>query len=258
MKNEREQSLRGRTVLVTRPAHQASVLAQLIEEAGGRCVLFPAIAIEPPADPQAAALLLHEAGSFDVTIFASANAVDQAFVLTPGLARGLRNVFAIGAATARALHSHGIEDVTIPDDAADSEALLRVPALQELRSRRVLIVRGEGGRGLLAQTLEQRGAEVHSAECYRRARPSGDAGELLAQWEAGGIDGVIAMSTETLSNLCELIGARGRALLLATPLFVPHARIADAAARLGFNDVAITDAGDEGLVRGLSAWFALR
>jgi uroporphyrinogen-III synthase len=66
------------------------------------------------------------------------------------------------------------------------------------------------------------------------------------------------MSSETLSNLWELIGERGRALLLATPLFVPHARIADAAARLGINNVAITDAGDEGLVRGLSAWFALR
>jgi uroporphyrinogen-III synthase len=66
------------------------------------------------------------------------------------------------------------------------------------------------------------------------------------------------MSGETLSNLWDLVGERGRALLLNTPLFVPHARIAEAAARLGITDVAITDAGDEGLVRGLSAWFALR
>src|SRR5262245_11815258 len=144
MENERREPLRGRTVLVTRPAHQASVLAQLIEDAGGRCVLFPAIAIEPPADPHAAALLLHEAGSFDFAIFASANAVERAFVLTPGLARGLRNVFAIGTATARALSAYGIEEVTVPEDAADSEALLRLPALQELRGRRILIVRGEG------------------------------------------------------------------------------------------------------------------
>jgi uroporphyrinogen-III synthase len=55
-----------------------------------------------------------------------------------------------------------------------------------------------------------------------------------------------------------MIGEEGRELLLATPLFVPHARIAEAATRLGMADVAITDTGDAGLVRGLSAWFALR
>jgi uroporphyrinogen-III synthase len=66
------------------------------------------------------------------------------------------------------------------------------------------------------------------------------------------------MSTDTLANLWDLLGEEGRALLLATPLFVPHARIAEAASRLGMHNVAITDAGDEGVVRGLSAWFALR
>jgi uroporphyrinogen-III synthase len=66
------------------------------------------------------------------------------------------------------------------------------------------------------------------------------------------------MSTDTLTNLWDLLGERGRALLISTPLFVPHVRIAEAAARLGLTDVAITDAGDEGVARGLSAWFALR
>src|SRR5437867_478597 len=125
MGNENPHALSGRTILVTRPAHQASVLTQLIEQSGGQSVLFPAIAIEPPADPHAAALLLHEIASFDCSIFVSVNAVEQAFVLAPGLARGLRTVFAVGMATARALHSHGVADVIVPEDAADSEALLR-------------------------------------------------------------------------------------------------------------------------------------
>ena len=251
-------TLRGRTILVTRPAHQASVLIQLIEQAGGQCVLFPAIAIEPPADPHAAALLLHEIASFDFSIFVSANAVEQAFVLAPGLARGLRTVFAVGMATARALQSHGVAEVIVPEEAADSEALLRLPQLQDVRDRQALIISGEGGRGLLLETLEERGAQVQRAECYRRARPSGDAGDLIAQWEKGQIDAIVAMSTQTLDNLWELIGERGRMLLLATPVFVPHSRIAEAATRHGIIDVAITDAGDEGVVRGLSAWFALR
>lgn len=250
--------LRGRTILVTRPAHQASVLTQLIEQAGGKIVLFPAIAIEPPLDPQGAALLLHEIASYDFVIFTSANAVEQAFILAPGLATGLRKAFAIGMATAQALRSHGVKEAIVPEDGADSEAVLRMPELEDVRDRHGLIVRGEGGRGLLAQTLEQRGAQLRQAECYRRARPSGDPSDLLVQWRSGGIDGVVAMSAETLNNLWDMIGEPGHELLLATPLFVPHPRIAEAATRLGMADVAITDSGDEGLVRGLSAWFALR
>jgi uroporphyrinogen-III synthase len=167
-------------------------------------------------------------------------------------------VFAVGTATARALQTRGIADVIVPEDAADSEALLRLPQLEDVRDLRALIVRGEGGRELLAETLEQRGAFVRRAECYRRARPNSDPSPLLAQWEQGHIDAVIAMSTDTLTNLWDLLGERGRALLISTPLFVPHARIAEAAAHLGLTDVAITDAGDEGVARGLSAWFALR
>jgi len=258
MDSESPHPLRGRTILVTRPPHQANVLTQLIEQAGGRSVLFPALAIEPPLDPQGAAALLDEIASFNCSIFVSVNAVEQAFVLAPGLARGLRTVFAVGMATARALQAHGIADVIVPEEAADSEALLRLPQLQDVRDHRVLIVRGEGGRELLADTLSARGALVRRAECYRRARPDGNPGELLARWRERGIDAVIAMSTDTLTNLWDLIGEEGRALLLATPLFVPHARIAEAASRLGLHHVAITDAGDDGVVRGLSAWFALR
>ena len=60
MRSDSARPLSGRTILVTRPAHQANVLTQLVEQAGGRIVLFPAIAIEPPVDPKGAALLLHE------------------------------------------------------------------------------------------------------------------------------------------------------------------------------------------------------
>src|SRR4051812_5287666 len=258
MRSDSAQPLGGRTILVTRPAHQANVLTQLVEQAGGRIVLFPAIAIEPPVDPQGAALLLHEIASYDFVIFTSPNAVEQAFVLAPGLAAGLRKAFAVGMATAQALTSHGVREAVVPEDGADSEALLRLPELQDVRDKHALIVRGEGGRPLLAQTLEQRGAQLRHVECYRRARPSGDASELLAEWRSGGIDGVVAMSAETLNNLWDMIGEQGHELLRATPVFVPHPRIAEAATRLGLTDVAITDTGDAAVVRGLSAWFALR
>ena len=68
------------------------------------------------------------------------------------------------------------------DSGALDEVLVIASALsvQDVRDRHGLIISGEGGRGLLLETLEERGAHVQRAECYRRARPSGDAGDLIA------------------------------------------------------------------------------
>ena len=82
-----------------------------------------------------------------------------------------------------------------------------------------------------------------------------DAATLLARWRAGGIDAVTVTSAETLDNLAALLGEAGRPWLLRTPLFAPHAKIADAARRFGIEHVAATPGGDAGLVEGLVNWF---
>ncbi|MEA3242729.1 MAG: uroporphyrinogen-III synthase, partial [Pseudomonadota bacterium] len=44
--------LQGVGVLVTRPAHQADSLCELIRQQGGTAIRFPVLEIRPPADPQ--------------------------------------------------------------------------------------------------------------------------------------------------------------------------------------------------------------
>jgi uroporphyrinogen-III synthase len=77
----------------------------------------------------------------------------------------------------------------------------------------------------------------------------------LARWQAGGIDAVTVTSAETLANLAALLGAAGAPLLLRTPLFAPHEKIAEAARRFGVARVIATPGGDAGLVDGLINWF---
>jgi uroporphyrinogen-III synthase len=84
-------------------------------------------------------------------------------------------VFAVGPGTARALQAHGLDSIITPDG-QDSEALLALPQLADVAGKRVVIVRGVGGRALLADTLRARGAQVDFMECYRRMRPRADAG----------------------------------------------------------------------------------
>lgn len=247
--------LAGRTVLVTRPASQAAALAQAIRAAGGTAFEFPALEIEAVQLDELSAPLARLAEA-DIAIFISPNAARFGMdaIRMGGTLPAAIGVFAVGPGTARALHAQGVGGVITPDG-HDSEALLALPQLQEVAGKRVVIVRGAGGRALLAATLRARGARVEYLECYRRLRPQADATPLLARWQAGGIDAVTVASAETLHNLAALLGEAGRPLLAATPLFAPHEKIAEAARRFGIAHAIATPGGDDGLVDGLVNWF---
>jgi uroporphyrinogen-III synthase len=246
--------LNGAGVLVTRPVHQAARLCALVEAHGGRPVRFPALEIQDPLDPGAAEDLLRAANAFDLVLFVSANAVERA---APHLPRPLRPALGgVGDGTARALRAHGLDPTVLPTTSADSEGLLALPALQAVRGRRILIIRGAGGRPLLGDGLRARGAEVHYAEVYRRALPAIDVTPLIAGWRQE-VRVVVATSREVLDNLVTLLGTAGRPLLEATPLVVVNERMAAHARTLGIRRVIVaTGPGDEALVRAACAALA--
>jgi len=119
-----------------------------------------------------------------------------------------------------------------------------------------VIFRGQGGREWLRTRLEARGARVEYAECYRRARPDADPGALLARWQSGGIEAVSITSAEGLANFFEMLGPTGRGYLRATPVFVPHPRIALAARKLDVREIVVTGLGDIRTVAEMAAFFA--
>jgi len=247
--------LAGRTVLVTRPAHQAAALAQAIRAAGGTAFEFPALDIEAvPLD--ALSVPLAQLAKADMAIFISPNAAQfgMAAIRASGCLSPSTEVFAVGPGTARALRAQGVSGIVTPVG-QDSEALLALPQLTEVAGKRVVIVRGVGGRALLAAALAARGARVDFLECYRRVRPQADAAPLLVRWHTGRIDAVTVTSAETLHNLAALLGEAGASLLANTPLFAPHEKIAEAARRFGIAHVIATPGGDAGLVDGLINWF---
>jgi len=199
--------------------------------------------IEPAADLDTPRRLL--AGPMDLLIFTSRNAVDQALPLLPGglLPAGPR-LAAVGKATAAALAAAGRGPDLVPEDRYDSEALLALPALREVRGWRVVIVRGEGGRPLLSETLQARGAQVAFAEVYRRVLPERDPASLLEHWQEE-VQLVTATSGEVLQNLWDLLGAAGRERLLTTPLAVVSERTRQEAERRGFVRVELAERADD-------------
>jgi uroporphyrinogen-III synthase len=244
--------------VVTRPAHQAQAFARLVTGAGGRAILFPAIEIRDIEDPGPFVQLVDRLDEFDLAVFVSPNAVERAMSLISArrkLPRRLQ-VATVGGGSVRALERFGVTGILAPQGRSDSEALAELPALAAVSGRRVVIFRGAGGREALAETLRARGATVEYAECYRRVRPEFDAAPLLEAWARKGVDAVTVTSSEGLRNFADMIGPAGRERLPATPLFVPHPRIAEAAHELGVRKVIVTGPGDDGMLTGLTAYFA--
>lgn len=246
--------LAGMSVLVTRPAQQAAGLCDLIEQAHGRPVRFPALEIRGPADKAAARAELEGAASADLLVFVSANAVDYAFPLLPQQLPLDIAVAAVGSATARALHRVGLDPTLVPQR-MDSEGLLALPALQVVAGKRVFVLRGNGGRELIAETLAERGARVSQVEVYRRLLPQRPAGvaNLVGNWTQL-VEVVVATSNAILDNLFSLLGEPGAEQLRATPLLVVSQRMAEHATALGCRKVHVAaSARDQDLVQALCA-----
>lgn len=240
-------SLAGRGIVVTRPRELAGGLERLLEARGARAIVFPALEIEPLPAPPALARL----ADFDLAVFVSPSAVRTAL---PAVGAWPRHVAAaaVGAGTRRELERAGVARVIAPSKSADSEALLALEPLKAVKGKRVLIVRGEGGRALLGETLRSRGAQVEYAECYRRAPPATDPAHLLAQWRSGAVHAVTAFSAQGVDNL---IAVAGLDLAAGTPFFVPHPRVASHAARAGIRQVVVAGAGDDQMIARLVAYF---
>jgi uroporphyrinogen-III synthase len=251
--HDQRKPLAGRGILVTRPLERSAGLAALIESAGGVAHVYPAMRIEALPDEAAARERLARLRDYQLVIFVSPTAVERAFAMLSAWPAGV-HAAAVGASTRDELASRGVADVLAPDTGADSEALLARPELSDMTGRRVLIVRGVGGRPLLGETLQARGARVDYAECYRRAAPAAPSPELIAAWSQGRIDAVTASSASGVAHLFEAFMSQAEQLQ-RTPLFVPHERVAQAAKRCGARQVLVAGPTDGEVVSRLVAYF---
>jgi uroporphyrinogen-III synthase len=161
----------------------------------------------------------------DVIIFVSKNSVRYAMPLLetywPQFPEALAWV-TVGPGTAEELSRYDVT-ATFPSTPG-SEGVLALPELQNVSGRRVLIVRGQGGRELMAASLRARGAEVLYWELYERKPVHYDDWSVL---EADAV--VILTSVEALQQFGGEVSDRS-----GLTAVVASARIAEAAQAMGF------------------------
>ncbi|MCB2022029.1 MAG: uroporphyrinogen-III synthase, partial [Burkholderiaceae bacterium] len=165
-------------VLVTRPAQQAADWVARLRDAGVDAAALPLIAIEDAPDAAAVQSAWAGLASMRLVVFVSPNAAERFVAAQPaGTAwpPGTRAA-AVGPGTSRVLRAFGLGQSQIVEPASDapqfdSEALWAQLRTTDWQGARVLVVRGDGGREWLADTLRAAGAEVGAVCAYRRAPP---------------------------------------------------------------------------------------
>ena len=238
-----DNSLAGKTILVTRPHFQSETLCKLIDNKGGKAIRFPVIEIRPSPDPDALREILARVTDYDIGIFISQNAVIHTMELLNKEIHALYNLklVAVGKTTAQLLKQAGVSEVGHSDSVASSESLLELPVLQAnlLKGTRIIIFRGIGGREFLAEKLTERGAVVDYAEVYQRVPVQYESRILDKIWLDDHPDYVVVTSSEGLQYLFDMLDPKKKSILLATQLVVLGSRMAELAVKLGFSKMPV-------------------
>ncbi|MFO8063350.1 MAG: uroporphyrinogen-III synthase, partial [Spirochaetia bacterium] len=147
--------------------------------------------------------------TYDWVIFTSTNGVRffwERLKEAGGDARAFAGtrVAAIGPVTARELASHGLQADLVPDEYV-AESLLK--HLDDLHGRKILLPRADIARPVLAEGLEDAGAEVDEITAYRTVlAPIADAERIRTLLATGEIDVLTFTSSSTVRQFVQSVG----------------------------------------------------
>ena len=261
MQSLRHAKWMAKPVVITRPIAQAETFAQRVAALGRSAIVFPLLEIKPLADPAPLHAALADLKRYAMVAFVSPNAIDATFGIVKDWPRQVV-LAVVGEGSKAALARHGLTsanaEIVSPVDPTrtDSETLLQVLNLSALQGKRVLIVRGETGRELLADALRGAGIDVVQVAAYRRNAPELSAGLRMQLAELADSDNDwIITSSEALRNLLQMtkqvLGDAGVSKMLQQKLIISHMRIEETARALGFRNITLTGSGDEQLLAAL-------
>lgn len=203
-------------------------------------VIAPALSIQPIELPDSTVMDLD---LFDLVIVTSKPAathwIDLIDHVWPQLPLGLK-ALAVGPGTARLLTDYGV--LTQVASPHSSEGVLDHPWVKQ--AQRVMLVTGQGGRGVIDQGLVQQGTSLTRVECYFRAqvRLSDANQQALLEHECD-------FSWVTSADAVTAMAAWSMPSRVYGQILTPSARVADAvAAQLDQTSAVISDASDSALM----------
>jgi len=249
-------SLHGLRALITRPAHQAKDLVAQIQYYGGIGVHFPTLEIIGTKNIKKVILVIKKLKQYDFIIFISPNSVfnSAGYIhrIWPFWPKNTKTI-ATGPGTVLALKKHNLPSDDYPEKVFNGIGLLNLPALQDIKQKKILILKGEGGRLYLTKGLKARGAQIDNLNVYKRRLPKIDKANIPNQES---MDVIICTSHGGLKNLVGLLHPYWQDILFKKQLLVISPRLADSAKKLGFVKPALIsdNATNTAILQTLFSW----
>ena len=242
-------TLKGRTIVVTRPRNQAEETMRLIIEKGGNPYLLPTIEIKSSglsSDIKKFADALAK-GEVDYVIFMSVNGVEHLLKAAENLGLGNQlkgnlekvRIVAVGPKTAKALEKHQIRVNLIPPDYT-SDSVIECLRQQGVSGKAIWIPRTKQASSNMAEKLHALGNAVHEVYVYESHLPADPklATQFLQDLSGGQLHAIIFSSSLGVKNLFHMLKTHVsaeelRALLDKITIVAIGPKTAEALAEMG-------------------------
>ncbi|KZZ60073.1 hypothetical protein A3762_03620 [Oleiphilus sp. HI0125] len=237
-----QQVLKGRKILVCRPEPSATELCTVLNSVGASSIALPCIQILPIEPSQTSKQYIFNLDQYGKVIVVSQFAAHRVLSLVDELWPQMpaeQTWYGIGRKTTSVLAESEAQLYDAQQD-LNSEGLLDIPDLQNVKGERILVVKGKDGRSKLEQGLRARGAQIDHLDLYERLKPEYSDEQLQNALNDFVPDSIITLSLETLDNL-HAYSQQTNYSAYNAKLVVPSQRVASHAQRLGFKEIAVSE-----------------
>lgn len=235
-------------VLNTRPEPACWQLQQALNAAGINNLCQPLLEYQHKNNGKQLESLI-KAFQPSVIIFISQAAVEFAHK-NYSLSHWLKldtSIIAVGDKTQQCLENLGYQAICPTQH--DSEGMLALPVLaaKNVMDQHILIVRGDGGREHLAQSLTKRGANVHYFESYQRNWLN-IAAEQDKVWKSKQINAMVITSESQLKRMVEVLTPLDDYWTQHCTYIVPSKRVANTGSTLGLRNILISNGASDNAI----------
>ncbi|WP_068544353.1 uroporphyrinogen-III synthase [Thalassotalea crassostreae] len=201
-------SKNNRNILLTRPKDKSDELAKVLAPIADHIDITPLFNYRQGPQFSILSDQLRQL-SPDFVIFISPAAVrfaSQHFDSNEEMQRCFSKckIITVGSATKLVLQEYLSQPITVPTT-HNSEGILALPEFQQVEQKSILIIRGNGGRELLKQELQHRGAIVAYNEVYERNWLSLNKSQTIEKWRKDNINFIVITSGELFDKTLSYI-----------------------------------------------------
>jgi len=254
--------LKGKQILITRPADQARDFIKALKTQGAEPISFPTIRIIPPRGWSKVDKAIENLSTYDTLVFTSVNGVKFFFQRLKEKGKNIRffktlKVVAIGPKTAAAIKRRHFRVDIIPKK-FQAESVVEALEKEGITGKRFLLPRAEKAREVLPQEIKKREGHIDVLTVYRTGKGEGNIQEVKELFRKKLIHVITFTSSSTVKNFVELLAEKNISKMIKGAVVASIGPItAHTAASLGIGtDIMPKKYTIPGLVKAISAYFS--